>query len=224
MAGIDWATSLTEVGTALGLVATLAGAGWAVFQYWQNSRDQRAERARTNAVTAANEIEMFHNDTAVQSAMSMIDYCEVPDTGTSGTAPLFVNPTLFAFALRNHADGIVSLTSNPGAEKSDLFTISERRIRDLIDAFLGRLERIDNLIAKGVIDKDDFERLFFYWLQLMGEVPLKEDTLAHFDDVRRRALWRFIRTYRFDGVVRLFERYGRAACVATDPEIAFKSR
>ena len=226
MADAESATLLGEVVTSLGL---LGSAIWAVFQYRQNNKDQQAERARTRALNAASEMETFHHDDSVQSAMGMIDYCEMPDyimsdNAVPGAAPLFLSPGEFSAALRNHTDTMKSLVANPTSEKSELFTANERKIRDLIDGFLGRLERIDNLIARGVIDAGDFERLFGYWLQLMGEIPQPEDTLNHFDDPRRRALWCYIRTYRFDGVVRLFARYGRAESVAVGPDEAFKFR
>lgn len=229
MPDTELAALLGEIATGVGLLGTAGSALWAVLQYHRNSKDQQAERARTKAVNAASEMEIFHNDDAVQSAMSMIDYCEMPDYTMPGNAmpevpPLFINPGEFSAALRNHTDSIKSLATNPTSEKSELFTTNERKIRDLIDGFLGRLERIDNLIARGVIDAGDFERLFSYWLQLIGEIPQPGDTLNHFDDARRRALWQYIRTYRFDGVVRLFGRYGRAATVAADPDAAFKFR
>jgi len=224
MADVGGSGMLGQITGVVGLLATFVGAGWAVFQYSQNSKDQQAERARIKAVTAAGEMEQFHKDEAVLSAMRLIDYCEMSDNLPAGASPMLVHPAEFVDALRNHAEKISTLSANPNIEKSELFTPNQRKIRDVIDGYLGRLERIDNLIARGVIDKGDFERLYSYWLQLTGEIPQERDSLNHLDDERRQALWNYIRTYRFDGVIRLYGRYGRAAGIGIDPDNAFSPR
>jgi hypothetical protein len=87
------------VATFIGLAATAASGGWAAFQYWRNSEVQRAEHARTCAIMAANEMEAFEKDAAVQGVMSMIDYCEMPDSATGvdadGAQPSVARPSSF---------------------------------------------------------------------------------------------------------------------------------
>ena len=95
-----------------------------------------------------------------------------------------------------------------------LFSIDEQGIRDLFDTFLGRLERMEALIRKGVISPDDFQDYFSYWLEVMGEIPPKSGNLQIFVAQKRQALWAYIRGYEFGGVIRLFERYGRTAPIA----------
>jgi hypothetical protein len=88
-----------------------------------------------------------------------------------------------------------------------IFSRDEQSIRDAFDVFLGRLERIDSLMRKGVISKSDFKDHFSYWLELLDEnEPTKKSYFSH---AKRKALWRYIKTYEFEGVIRLFKRYGR---------------
>jgi CRISPR/Cas system-associated endonuclease/helicase Cas3 len=88
------------------------------------------------------------------------------------------------------------------------FPPDEQRNRDAFDVFLGRLERIESLIKNGVISKSNFADHFSYWLKLMDEN--KPEKLSHFSDAKRIALWNYIRDYEFNGVIKLFARFGRA--------------
>ncbi|HEX8164313.1 MAG TPA: hypothetical protein VF601_00830 [Beijerinckiaceae bacterium] len=78
--------------------------------------------------------------------------------------------------------------------------------RDVFDTLLGRLERIESLIHNRVISECDFEGYFSYWLAIMGERPNENPDLSQFVEQKRRTLWKYIRSYQFNGVVR---RYGR---------------
>jgi hypothetical protein len=76
---------------------------------------------------------------------------------------------------------------------------------------------MDILIKEGVVSSREFGDLFSYWFELLGEIPNTEDQIVRMSDRRRQALWTYIRRYRFDGVIRLFRRYGRAGPVERDP-------
>jgi hypothetical protein len=106
-----------------------------------------------------------------------------------------------------------------------LFNDTELTIRDIFDRLLVRLERIESLLRAGVIGRTQFGDLFSYWFKLLAERPRAEDMgLTHFGNRRRRQLWKYIRRYEYNGVVRLFQIYGRAAPVGTDPDEAFRAK
>lgn len=184
MDGFDWIAAVAIVVLASGLFAGL-------FQYYDNSR-------RSNATHAVGEIDRFLSDEVVRAALRTIEYAgiEVMTVNSVGKPlPVWMSPTLFMSALSHQ-------TAHDGS-----FDPNEYAVRDLFDRFLQKLERIEYLIRGGVVDQRDFEDRFSYWLQLMGEKP--SGLLSHFDEQRKHQLWAYIRTYRFSGVIRLFERYGR---------------
>ena len=72
------------------------------------------------------------------------------------------------------------------------------------------------MIRNDVISVGGFGDLFSYWLVLLGEIPQSDDRIAHLSNDARKALWKYIRLYEFNAVVRLFARYGRAAPVGKE--------
>lgn len=196
----DWVAWFTNGSNLAALIAAGSAVG-ALWQYRRNSIRLKTEVAQRQAVTSFKETLAFLSDTAVQRALSDLDYAE---------------PTAMR-ALRLHA-------ANYETDAATGFPRDDKEARDNVDQFLTRLEMIDFLIERGVIAREDFENQFTYWLELLGEIPRADDTLLHFSDVNRRALWAYIRTYRFNGVVRLFARYGRASMLMGEPEALFVAR
>jgi hypothetical protein len=192
-------------GTNLAALVAAASAAGALWQYRRNSVRLKHDIAQRQAVTAFQETLAFLRDKDVQRALSALDYAE---------------PTTMR-ALRLHA---ATYETDPAVA----FSKQEKDARDCIDHLLTRLEMIDFLIERNVIAEADFENQFAYWLELLGEVPAlpprPADTLVHFSDANRKALWTYIRTYRFLGVVRLFARYGRASTLEAPAETLFVAR
>jgi hypothetical protein len=193
----------------IGLVIAFSGVVSALSQYAINSR-------RSRAIKAADEIETLNNDESAKAILRLIDWesahISVRDE-TGELKSLYVSPQIFLLAIRHHSqrrDDIPNYKKNddPFADKPYNFTIDEERIRDMLDRFLGRLERIESLIANGVIKKDDFLHFFSYWLNLMDENSTTSPTT--FNSEKKRALWAYIRGYKFNGVVSLFTRFGRS--------------
>ncbi len=200
----EWVSWFTEGSNLAALVAAASAAG-ALWQYRRNSIRLKNDVAQRQAVTAFQETLAFLGDKEVQRALSDLDYAE---------------PTTMR-ALRLHA---ATYESDPASG----FSKDEKEARDNVDQLLTRLEMIDFLIERKVIAQADFENHFAYWLELLGEIParppLPPDSLVHFSDANRSALWTYIRTYRFIGVVRLFSRYGRASMAEGSPETLFVPR
>ncbi|MCC8968922.1 hypothetical protein [Bradyrhizobium brasilense] len=215
--------------TGLGILLTLVPAvalGFSLYQYRINSLSAERERMRERAIKAADEMATLRSDGDVALALKLLDYgdvaIEVIDRYSGGRTQVNVNRQQFAQALDYHGKREKALHTQSTEDKFGPFEI---RIRDIVDALLVYLERVDALIAAGVIDRAEFGDLFSYWLKLMAEQPLPDDSkLDHFDDASRAALWNYVRKYEFVGVVRLFRRYGRAANMDATSEVAFKPR
>lgn len=214
--------------TGLGILLTLvpaAALGFSLYQYRINSLSAERQRMRERAIRAADEMATLRNDADVALALKLLDYgdvsIEVIDRYSGIKTQVNVNRQQFAQALDYHG------TREKGSDKQskeDKFGPFEIRIRDIVDALLVYLERIEALIAAGVIDRAEFGDLFSYWLKLLAERPLQDSKPDHFDDVSRAAFWNYVRKYEFIGVVRLFRRYGCAGAMNATPEDAFKPR
>ena len=132
------------------------------------------------------------------------------ETGTLRV--LYVGRQDFLLAFRHHSERRDQIANykqedDPFVEKPNNFTNEEERLRDMLDRFLGRLERIESLIKNGVIKQNDFKHYFSYWLNLVDENSTNSSTT--FNSEKKRALWAYIRQYKFDGVVSLFARFGK---------------
>jgi hypothetical protein len=207
----------------LGLAVTASGFGFGLYQYSMNSAREARARRRESAVTAAEQTKAFFADPDVRFAMELLDHGVTPYRDEALKAvPCGVDslPT----ALRPHwikepreSEG-APLESRGTGKSEDSAGISpeHRAVRTTFDNFLIWLERMEFLIGNGVISAKGFGDLFSYWLMLTGEISRPDDEVNHLEDAPRRAFWMYIRAYQFNAVVRLFQRYGRAAPVGVD--------
>jgi len=69
----------------------------------------------------------------------------------------------------------------------------------MLDGF----DRFNNFIKVGLIHKSDVEPYLTYWLKEICMIP--KDPVGN---ERKKQLHRYIRHYKFDGVLELFERFG----------------
>lgn len=208
----------------LGLLVSLVPAGalaFALYQYRVNSVNAQRQHGRDQAVQAANEMEAFRDDAAAALALKIIDYEDVAiDVGADPPQKVMLNREILILALEVHTDRArrLELPSSIPVEKGELFNETELTIRDIFDSLLVRLERIESLLRAGVTGRTQFGDPFSYWFKLLAEQPRAEDmNLTHFGNRRRAQLWKYTRRYEYNGVVRLFQIYGRAAPVGTDP-------
>jgi hypothetical protein len=198
VAGLEaWVSNGTNLAAMVAAVSAVA----AVYRYYRNSVRDKRDLEKTQARTAVAESLNFFADEYVRKALSALDYSE----------PVTMR------ALRIHSRTYESV---PKEE----FDEAEKQALDMIDQLLTRLELIDFLIDKEVISAAHFAEQFNYWLILLGELPSPGDKLTHFSDDNRQALWNYIRIYEFNGVIRLFARYGRASPQSGRPEALFRKR
>ena len=193
----------------VGVGITFFGIVSAVVQYAINSR-------RGRAIKAADEIEALNNDESAKAFLRLFDWesahISVRD-GAGELKVLYVDRQAFLLAIRHHSerrDQIAGYRQEDDVFASNPinFTVDEEHLRDMLDRFLGRLERIESLIKNDVIKADDFRHYFSYWLNLVDENSTSSPTT--FNTEKKRALWTYIRRYEFDGAINLFARFGKA--------------
>jgi hypothetical protein len=193
----------------VGVTIAFFGTVSALVQYAVNSR-------RTRAIKAADEIEAMNNDESAKAILRLIDWesANISVRDEAGILKLlYVDRQGFLLAIRHHSVPRNQIAdyqagSDTFAGRPTNFTKEEERLRDMLDRFLGRLERIESLIENGVIKPNDFKHYFSYWLNLIDENSIGSTTT--FSDQKKRALWAYIRGYQFNGVIRLFARFGKA--------------
>lgn len=212
----------------IGVLVAAGGLAFGLYQYRMNSFNAAQALDRERAIKAADELEKLLADQDVKLALHIIDYeavdVAIPDPLSGATLTTTkIDRNILRLALQHHSDRATPQTKF-NVEKGEMFSPLELQIRRIFDNFLFRLERIETLIRKGVIAKSDFQNLFAYWIELIGEIPGEKDEIDHFGDGRRAAFWAYIRRYKFNGVVRLFQMFGRAAPVGTSYEKAFVPR
>ena len=189
-----------------------------------SARQEQSARKKAQAIKAADEIDSFYDHPAVWLATRIIDYenLTIEKSDVDCLQNSMNSKDVWNF-LVYHAD-VDLMEARKSDGLSSVFGHDERRIRDLFDKFLTKLERIEKLIDNEVIFQADFGDFFSYWLQLMTEVPSPGDRVSHLSDSIRRILWKYIRGYEYRGVVRLFALYDRACPVGVDPDEAFSAR
>lgn len=209
---------MSNVETWLPILTAVLGGIFAVFQYWRNS-----ERARS--IAAAEEIERFSSDDAVKLAFMVIDWhdCYISYVDVAGRRHgIRFALQDFVLSLRPHVtrrsevpgylqsiDKFHIDMQSKGVDVDYTFSQVEKYVRDSFDIFLTRLERIDTLISSGVISERDFGEYFSYWLQVIGGPASNDGPLVHVVGKKRAALVEYIKCYQFNGVLRLFARYGK---------------
>ncbi|MET0878116.1 MAG: hypothetical protein ABWY14_13310 [Tardiphaga sp.] len=192
----------------IGLIIATIGAVSAISQYLLNSKRQRA-------IKAADEIEALTNDESAKAILRLIDWESAHISVRNEAGELvshFVDQQQFLLAIRHHSlrrDQVTDYRAENDAHASHMhgFSIDEERLRDMMDRFLNRLERIESLIENKVIVAADFQSYFSYWLNLLDETS--DDQNRTLSPAKKSAIWSYIRNYEFGGVITLFGRYGK---------------
>ncbi len=84
------------------------------------------------------------------------------------------------------------------------FHVTEARIRDTYDAFLTRLDRLETFIDADLIRAQELRPFIYYWIDALTTLDGPED-----DGTWRCTLLTYLDFYKYTGVNRLFERYGK---------------
>jgi hypothetical protein len=141
----------------------------------------------------ANEIKLFNEDKMVINTKFMLDWAG------GRLIELFPNEPEFDARFFKVDSAILkqALRSPMGPIK---FSKAEVAIRDNFDKFLDHLEKFDQFIEAGLITKNELHPYLKYWINKMSSDPESEF---------KKALYNYIKIYEFDGVPKLFERFGK---------------
>src|SRR6202011_5413637 len=151
----------------------------------------------------------------VKTALILIDWgarhVKLLDDGSEQSGRVLVTRQMQVRALLPHS--LRNLASDPilfhvNAEGSDdtlrQYTPAEAVIRDCYDAFLDGLEAFSNYVRTGLISIDSLRPYLQYWIDDIHAEAKDADEAAW-----SAALATYITFYRFEGVLWLFEKFGR---------------
>lgn len=187
---IDYDFILKAAGGLGGLVLFVIG----LIRY---TRDQTWKRHEF----VAKEIKEFNGDKMVRNTMYMLDwgsryielFYEHPDPGKRYAK---VTRATLRAALQSH-------------KFKSRFTRTEVAIRDHFDHFLNRIEMFEQFIEAELITKKEVEPYLKYWIETIGE-DLEEEM--------KNTIYHYINEYGYQGVQKLFDRFGKNICPAAPLE------
>lgn len=180
-----------EWATVIGAATLVCGVIGGLWEYRKSQAWQRAQ-------FAAEQMHAFFDDERVKRVLTMLDY-EESVLDVDGEMRVVTDATLRE-ALRPHTDG---------GPQGGTFSGVEVVVRDAFDRFLDGLEQCDHFIEGKLVKPHDFRPYLHYWLELMGDPGSRRDPAV------REAFFRFAQTYRYEGALRLFRRYGYRVAVRT---------
>lgn len=162
-----------------------------LLQYRKSQRWKRAE-------WVAQEMSSFFNDTAVKTALQLMDWGSrrvklYPDRLTSSDR----------FILVRDDDLAKALALNP--DHPEPFTAVEADLRDLVDHYLDRLERINSFVDSRLVSVHNVRPYLNYWAQNLIDAVEGDPKVDRLMQLRC-----YIRYYGFAGVEALFVRITRS--------------
>lgn len=175
----DW---IAIIGIGAGLMAFLAG----LLQYRKAQQWKRAE-------FVAAEIKEMLADDVVQLALRLLDW-------NDGYYPLQTEPDPHAQVRVD--DAILGLALRPHSSQSR-FSPTEVRIREIFDALLTRLQRLEHFVESGLVTAGEIRPYLQYWIHLIGSVPS-----ARKPEATLHAMWRYIDFYGYSDVQFFLHRFG----------------
>lgn len=173
----------------------------------------------------ANEMKEFFASPRVQKALFLVDWGsrELPlIEGRSGDeGRILVTRQMQTTALRPH-----TLLERTGSDPEVFtvgdvvstigFTQSEAAIRDCYDAFLDGLERLASYVQTGLTDVRSLRPYIGYWIDDISAPTENADDAAWC-----AALLTYISFYRFDGVLWLFDAFGKGIRPSSSTYMSF---
>ncbi len=211
--GAQWIAALALLG---GAISATAG----INQYIDQSKRQRREQARKV-------VQEFASLESIRNVSDILDYEEYrlfTTTLPDGRPIQFeANDARLKRALRSHGEmlktrhGIKMLSqisAQPGKmdentarvfqKYRDEEYVIELALRSWFDDFLGALEAADNAIEAGIVNAEDIKPFVLYWVRVISDRRCRREGGSGFYD----QLFHYIVSSGYDGVQRLFERYG----------------
>jgi hypothetical protein len=200
------------MGKVAGGIVSAVGLVVVVFTYRRNEMWKRAE-------FLAREMKEFLGAPRVQKALVLIDWGErrfdLLEGNPPGGTSVAVTRAMQVRALLPHSL-LTSDTADPGMTVSEDwasegntaskegFKQPEVAIRDCYDAFLDGLERFASYVKTGLISASSLRPYIGYWIDDIASPTKNPDDAAWC-----ATLVTYINFYRFDGVLRLFNEFGK---------------
>jgi hypothetical protein len=167
----------------------------------------------------------FFANTRVQKALFLIDWgsreLQLIEDLPADRGRVMVNRQMQAMALRPHtllertgSDPEVFIVNDSVTTAG--FTHSEAAIRDCYDAFLDGLERFASYAQTGLADVRSMRPYIGYWIDDISSPTENADDAAWC-----AALLTYISFYRFDGVLWLFDAFGKGIRPSSSTYISF---
>ena len=200
---IEHLKSLVTIGGTIGSVIVFS---IGVSTYLRTEKWKRAE-------FLANEMKEFFTNSRVSKTLFLIDWgsreLQLIEDRSPADARVVVTRTMQTMALRPH-----TMLERTGSDPEVFtvedgvttvgFTQSEAAIRDCYDAFLDGLERFASYVETGLTDVRSLRPYIGYWIDDISSPTENAD-----DAGWCAALLTYISFYRFDGVLNLFDAFGK---------------
>jgi len=214
-ATIEHVKSLVTVAGAIGSFVVFS---IGVSTYLRTEKWKRAE-------FLANEMKEFFAAPRVQKALLLIDWgyreLDLVEDRDSDESRVIVSRQMQTMGLRPHV-----LLERTGSDpevftvddgvSGEGFTQAQAAIRDCYDAFLDGLERFASYVKTGLIDLPSLRPYIGYWIDDISSPTDNADDVAWCG-----ALLTYISFYRFDGVLWLFDAFGRSIGPSSSTYISF---
>lgn len=208
----QWAGAFALIGGAIAAIAGIDG-------YLKHHKWQRRELTRSV-------IEKFSQKPAIRHVANILDYEEYRSfqvqLPTGDIVWFEATDERLKRALRSHgqmvktSQGLQMLAVSAQNGKMDEHTaqifqqyreeefVIELTLRDWFDEFLGALEACNNAIEAKIVTAEDLKPFIGYWIKVIGDRRLRRKGGSGFYD----QLFHYIYWSGYDGVQKLFERYG----------------
>jgi hypothetical protein len=214
-ATIEHVKSLVTVAGAVGSFVVFS---IGVSTYLRNEKWKRAE-------FLANEMKEFFGTPRVRKALFLIDWgargLQLLEDRPADESWVVVTRQMQTMGLRPHilldrtgSDSEI-FTVDDGVSR-DGFTQPQAAIRDCYDAFLDGLERFASYIETGLVDVASLRPYIGYWIDNISLPTENADDAAWC-----AALLTYVTFYQFDGVLSLFDAFGKSIRSSSPTYIAF---
>ena len=212
---IEHAKSLLTLAGAIGSFVVFS---IGVSTYLRNEKWKRAE-------FLAREMKEFFSTPRVQKALLLIDWSrrtiQLIEDRPGDESRVIVTRQMQTMGLRPHtlldSTGSDSETFTVGDSVwGEGFTQSQVAIRDCYDAFLDGLERFASYVKTGLIDVASLRPYLGYWIDDISSPTEDPDDAAWC-----AALLTYMTFYRFDGVLCLFDAFGKGIRPSSPTYVSF---
>jgi hypothetical protein len=171
----------------------------AAFAFWIGLRQYRKSEVWKRLEFVAAEMKVFYQDTAVRTAMSMLDWRKK-------------EMALFKYRDENDYNRVVVdyeiVARSLGVDPELQYDKTQSAIREIIERFLEFLARFEGFLEAGVVEQSDLTPYLDYWMRLISGCD------AHSPEATKQVLpqlWKFIDYYGYRDVRRFVGRYQNVA-------------